>query len=79
MKHQNVPERVIRVVADQLKRAVDSIKPESNFVDDLDGDSLDQVELIMQIEDEFEIEITDESADKIRTVQQAIDYIAALD
>ena len=78
MKHQNVPERVVAVVADQFNRAVETITPESNFVDDLAGDSLDQVELIMQIEDEFEIEITDESADKIRTVQQAIDYIAAL-
>jgi len=78
MKHENVPQRVIRVVADQFNRDVDSVKPESNFLDDLDGDSLDQVELIMQIEDEFDIEITDESADKIKTVQQAIDYINAL-
>jgi len=78
MKHENIPQRVTRVVADQFNRDPDSVKPESNFVDDLDGDSLDQVELIMELEDEFDIEITDESADKIKTVQQAVDYIAAL-
>jgi len=78
LKHQNIQQRVITVVAEQFNREPESVTPASNFAEDLDGDSLDQVELIMQIEDEFEIEITDEAADKIRTVQQAIDYIAAL-
>lgn len=70
-----IQERVTNVVAFQLGAHPDDVKPETRFIDDLGADSLDQIEIVMAIEDEFEIEIDDEKAEKILTVQQAIDYL----
>jgi acyl carrier protein len=74
---ENVDQRVKKIVAEQLGVNESEIKNESRFVDDLGADSLDTVELVMALEEEFEIEIPDEEAEKITTVQQAIDYIVA--
>ncbi|MGK2913481.1 MAG: acyl carrier protein [Porticoccaceae bacterium] len=71
----NVQQRVIKMVAEQLGVKEDDVKPDSAFVDDLGADSLDTVELIMALEEEFDTEIPDEEAEKLTTVQQAIDYI----
>ncbi len=71
-----VEERVKKVVADQLD-IQQSISLDSSFVDDLGADSLDTVELVMALEEEFDIEIPDDKAEKITTVQEAIDFIAA--
>ena len=73
----DIEQRVKKIVAEQLGVAEDEIKLESSFVDDLGADSLDTVELVMALEDEFEIEIPDEQAEKITTVQQAVDYAKA--
>lgn len=70
-------EQVKNIVAEQLGVKEEEVKKESSFVDDLGADSLDTVELVMALEEEFEIEIPDEEAEKITTVQQAIDYINA--
>ena len=70
----DIEQRVKKIVAEQLGVAEADIKNESSFVDDLGADSLDTVELVMDLEDEFEMEIPDEQAEKITTVQQAIDY-----
>ena len=71
----NVDERVKGIVAEQLGIGVDEINNESSFIDDLGADSLDTVELVMALEEEFDIEISDEEAENISTVQTAIDYI----
>ena len=68
-------ERVKGIVAEQLGIGVDEINNESSFIDDLGADSLDTVELVMALEEEFDIEISDEEAENISTVQTAIDYI----
>jgi acyl carrier protein len=73
----DIEQRVKKIVAEQLGVAEADIKNESSFVDDLGADSLDTVELVMALEDEFEMEIPDEQAEKITTVQQAIDYATA--
>lgn len=73
----SIEQRVKKIVAEQLGVNETDIKSESAFVDDLGADSLDTVELVMALEDEFECEIPDEEAEKIRTVQQAIDYVGA--
>ena len=70
-----VDERVKKIIAEQLGVEDDEVTPEASFVDDLGADSLDTVELVMALEEEFGIEIPDEEAEKILTVQQAIDYI----
>jgi acyl carrier protein len=70
-----VEERVKKIVVEQLGVKEEEVTSEASFVDDLGADSLDTVELVMALEEEFEIEIPDESAEKITTVQEAIDYI----
>ena len=72
----NVEQRVKKIVAEQLGVNEAEIKNESSFVDDLGADSLDTVELVMALEDEFETEIPDEEAEKITTVKQAIDFVS---
>jgi acyl carrier protein len=72
---ENVEQRIKKIVAEQLGVNETEVKNESSFVDDLGADSLDTVELVMALEEEFECEIPDEQAEKINTVQQAIDYI----
>lgn len=71
----SVEEKVKELVVDQLGVSADEVKPESSFVDSLGADSLDLTELIMAMEEEFDIEIDDEDAQKIATVQDAINYI----
>ena len=71
----SVDERVINIVAEQLGIGVDEVSNESSFIDDLGADSLDTVELVMALEEEFDVEISDEQAENISTVQSAIDYI----
>lgn len=73
----NVEERVRKIVVEQLGVKNDEVTTNASFVDDLGADSLDTVELVMALEEEFECEIPDEEAEKITTVQQAIDYINA--
>lgn len=71
----SVENRVKKIIVNQLGVNEDDIDPQASFVDDLGADSLDTVEMIMAFEEEFGIEIPDEDAEKIRTVQDAIDYI----
>mgnify|MGYP001363423111 FL=1 len=71
----NLEDRVRKIVAEQLGVKEEEVKAEASFVDDLGADSLDTVELVMALEEEFETEIPDEEAEKITTVQLAIDYI----
>ena len=68
-------QRVIDIVAEQLGVDKDKINRETSFVNDLGADSLDTVELVMELEEEFDIDIPDDSADKIQTVGEAIDFI----
>ena len=71
----NTFERVKKVLVEQLDVSEDEVTPPANIVDDLHADSLDVVEIIMGLEEEFDIEIPDEDAEKITTVQQIIDYV----
>ncbi|MBT8135472.1 MAG: acyl carrier protein [Gammaproteobacteria bacterium] len=71
----SVDEQVKKIVAEQLGVKEETVTTEASFVDDLGADSLDTVELVMALEEEFECEIPDEEAEKITTVKQAIDYI----
>jgi acyl carrier protein len=73
----SIEERVIRIVCDQMGTTPDKITQETSFINDLGADSLDTVELVMELEDEFEISIPDEDAEKIQTVGNAIEYIAS--
>lgn len=70
-----IEERVKKVVVNQLEIKEEEATMEASFVDDLGADSLDTVELVMALEEEFDTEIPDEEAEKIRTIQQAVDYI----
>ncbi len=70
-------ERVKNIVVEQLGVSADEVSPESSFVDDLGADSLDVVELVMALEEEFGVEIPDEEAEKIATVGEAVKYIEA--
>lgn len=72
-----IEERVKKIVVEQLGVKEEEVSAESSFVDDLGADSLDTVELVMALEEEFETEIPDEDAEKITTVQQATDYVNA--
>ena len=69
--------RVKKIVVEQLGVAEDQVTPDASFVDDLGADSLDTVELVMALEEEFDAEIPDDEAEKITTVKQAIDFINA--
>ena len=71
----SVEERVIEIVSEQMGVSKDQVTKETSFVNDLGADSLDTVELVMEFEDEFEISIPDEDAEKIQSVGNAIDYI----
>lgn len=71
----SIEERVKKIVIEQLGVKEEEVNTDSSFVDDLGADSLDTVELVMALEEEFETEIPDEEAEKITTVKQAIDYI----
>ena len=71
----SINDRIKQIVAEQLGVDEDQVTNEASFMDDLGADSLDTVELVMALEEEFDIEISDEDAEKIQTVQDAIDYI----
>ena len=71
----SVAERVIDIVAEQLGVDKEKVNPETHFINDLGADSLDTVELVMELEEEFDINIPDEAAEKIETVGQAIQFI----
>jgi acyl carrier protein len=72
-----IDKRVREIVAEQLERDVNEVTNEASFIDDLGADSLDIVELVMKMEEEFGIEIPDEEAEKIKTVNDVIQYITA--
>ena len=74
---RTIEERVKKITIEQLGVSEDEVKVEASFVDDLGADSLDTVELVMALEEEFDTEIPDEEAEKITTVQAAIDYVTA--
>ena len=74
-KPMGVEDRIKKIIAEQLGVDEDEVVPEASFVDDLGADSLDTVELVMAFEEEFDIEIPDEDAEKILTVGRAMDYI----
>jgi acyl carrier protein len=76
-KVASVQERVVDIVAEQLGVDKEKITPETSFVNDLGADSLDTVELVMELEEEFDITIPDDAAEKIQTVGQAIQFIEA--
>lgn len=71
----SVEERVTKIIVEELGVTEDQVKPEAKFIDDLGADSLDIVELIMHLEEEFGIDIPDEDSEKIQTVGNAIDYL----
>jgi acyl carrier protein len=75
MENKTINQRVDSIIAEQLGTALDEIKPEADFVDDLGADSLDTVELVMALEEEFGVEISDDMAEKIRTVKDVYDFI----
>ncbi|MDM8539933.1 acyl carrier protein [Desulfococcaceae bacterium HSG7] len=72
-----VEDKVKKIIAEKLSVDLSDVVPEASFVDDLGADSLDLVELIMSMEEEFDIEISDEDSEKMITVQDAIDYLRA--
>lgn len=74
-KQKEITEKVKQIISEQLGVEEAEVTPSASFVDDLGADSLDTVELVMALEEHFDIEIPDEDAEKIRTVQDAIDYI----
>ena len=74
-KQKETVEKVKQIIAEQLGVEEAEVTPSASFVDDLGADSLDTVELVMALEENFDIEIPDDAAEKIRTVQDAIDYI----
>ena len=78
MSVENVQEKVKNIIVEHLGVEADQVKPEAQFVNDLGADSLDTVELIMALEEEFDIEIPDDKAENIKTVGEAISYIEAV-
>ena len=75
MTNTTVEERVVKIVCDQMGTTSDKVALDTSFINDLGADSLDTVELVMEFEDEFEISIPDEDAEKIQTVGAAVQYI----
>lgn len=75
MTATNVEAKVKNIIAEQLGVSEEEIKPTSSFIEDLGADSLDIVELVMAMEEEFEVEIPDEEAENIKTVQDAVNYV----
>ena len=73
----SVEDKIKKIIAEKLSVDLSEIVPEANFIDDLGADSLDLVELIMSMEEEFDIEISDEKAEELVTVKDAIDYVMA--
>lgn len=73
----SIDEKVREIIMEQLGVGADEVKPEASFIEDLGADSLDTVELVMALEEEFDMEIPDEEAEKITTVGQATEYIKA--
>ncbi|UCH78888.1 MAG: acyl carrier protein [Candidatus Coatesbacteria bacterium] len=71
----DVADKVKEIIVEQLGVTPEQVTPEASFIEDLGADSLDTVELVMALEEEFDIQIPDEEAEKITTVQQAVDYI----
>ncbi|MGQ9869474.1 acyl carrier protein [Leptodesmis sp.] len=76
MSESEIFEKVQKIVAEQLGVDISEVTPQASFANDLGADSLDTVELVMALEEEFEIEIPDEAAEEIATVQAAVDYIS---
>lgn len=75
MSQDEIFQKVQKIVSEQLSVEESEVKPEASFANDLGADSLDTVELVMALEEEFDIEIPDEAAENIATVQSAVDYI----
>lgn len=75
LSKEEIQTRVVKIVSEQLGVAEEKVVPDAKFIDDLGADSLDTVELVMALEDEFDCEIPDEEAEKITSVAQALDYI----
>ncbi len=73
----SMAERVQKIVAEQLGVELEQVTAEASFMDDLGADSLDTVELVMALEEEFDIEISDEDAEKIQTVKDAVEYVSS--
>ena len=73
----NIEEKIREIIVDKLKVEASDVTPEKDIVRDLGADSLDQVELVMALEEEFKLEISDEDAEKIKTVSDAVNYITA--
>lgn len=78
MSTNDIEERVKKIIADQLGAKREEVTNTASFVDDLGADSLDTVELVMALEEEFHTEIPDEDAEKITTVQATVDYISSI-
>ena len=76
MSESEILDKVKKIVAEQLSVELSNVTPQANFANDLGADSLDTVELVMALEEEFDIEIPDEAAEQITTVQQTVDYIS---
>ena len=72
---ENAEERLRKIIADQLGVSEEEVVPDASFIDDLNADSLEMVDLIISLEEEFEIQVSDEDAEKIKTVKDAIDYL----
>ncbi len=75
LSREEVQDKVVNIVCGQLGTSQDKVKPDTSFINDLGADSLDTVELVMEFEDEFDIRIPDDDAEKIQSVGNAIDYI----